>query len=75
MFGTREDFESFSNAINLSGITSEPVRTEWESHNLTEKRLPKSILPIVAKQLGLKVLAVLQAIDLDKQRFGQNRIN
>lgn len=69
MFGTREDFESFSDALNLSGISNEPVRTDWELHDLSKKRLPKSTLPVVAKQLGLTTSLILKAIDLNKSQY------
>ncbi len=66
MFGTREDFESFSDVLATSGISSEPVRSDRELHDLSKKRLPKSSLPAVAKQLGLTVNSILKALDLDK---------
>ena len=69
MFGTREDFESFSDTLNLSGISNEPVRTDWELHDLSKKRLPKSTLPVVAKQLGLTTSLILNAIDLNKAQY------
>ncbi len=69
MFGTSQDYEGLNDVLFLNGISNEPVRTDWELHNLSKKRLPKSTLTIVAKQLGLTIPQILKAIDLEKQLY------
>ncbi len=69
MFGTSDDFEGFSDVLNATGISKDPIRSDWELHNLTEKRLPKSTLPVVAKQLGLTAPVILKALDLDVLQY------
>lgn len=69
MFGTREDFESFSDVLTTSGISNNPVRSDKELYDLSKKRLTKPTLPVVAKQLGLSVPVILKAIDLDKTKY------
>jgi putative toxin-antitoxin system antitoxin component (TIGR02293 family) len=71
MFGTSENYEGLSDVLNATGISKDPVRTDWELHNLTEKRLQKSSLVVVAKQLGLTVPNILKAIDLDKKQYAE----
>ncbi len=75
MFGTSEDFDGFSDVLNLSGISNTPVRTDLELHALSNKGLGKSVLPLIANQLGLTELMILKALDLDKAQYERMKDN
>ena len=69
MIGAFEEYEGLSDVLQGSGISDNPVRSDWDLLDLSKKRLKKSVLGSIASQLGVPLEKIVEALGLSQSAF------